>query len=90
MSAQEREKLPPNERRTLHRGRHIDAVTDGMGRRMTRIVDQGKSNGWRKEQYSQELVKLISQCREQLKKGAASLNKHVRPWAETNTKMGVK
>ncbi len=82
MSAEERKKLPPNERRTFHQGPHDDAVIDQISERMRQVVDTGKLNNWTKIQYNSELRQIISSYRQELKQGIVALNSHHRTWTE--------
>ncbi len=82
MSAEERKKLPPNERRTFHQGPHDKAFVDQIEGKMFEILETGKSKNWTQEQYSNELRGIISQYRQQLKQGKIALNSNHRAWAE--------
>lgn len=81
MSAQERAKLPPGERRAYHYGNHDGAVIRKIMASMDAIVDAGREFKFTKTQYFDDLKILINRYRQELKQGTLALNKHHRDWA---------
>ena len=82
MTAEERKKLPPNERRAFHQGPHDGTLIDQISTKMNYIVESGKAKNWSQSQYDNKLRDLISEYRQPLKQGKIALNSHHRSWAE--------
>jgi hypothetical protein len=74
--------------RSIHNGRHKIAVMLDIKTRMDEIVDIGKSKGWSQAKYKAELEAMLSEVRQDLKAGHVPLNKHMRPWADTQDAPG--
>ncbi|MES2204906.1 MAG: hypothetical protein V4496_06770 [Pseudomonadota bacterium] len=81
MTAEERRKLPPSERRTFHQGPHDSEVVRQIQLKMDGIEHNGKSQKWKKAQFNAELRALIAGYRQQLKQGNIALNSNHREWA---------
>ncbi len=82
MSAEERKKLPPNERRSFHQGSHDGPVIEEISENMDARIKLGKANNWTELQYNNALREIISVYRQELKQGNIALNSHHRTWTE--------
>ena len=60
--------------RGLHQGRHDDAISREHAKRMNKIIDEGRINNWRQEQYKDAFKKLLREERKKLKDGEVKLN----------------
>ena len=74
-----RESLHPT--RSLHLGRHRNAVSKRIAKKMDKIVLLGKRQGWTQQRYNAALRRMLSKERQALKSGARALNKNCRPWS---------
>ena len=75
-------------RRSIHQGRHTDAVSEYFEQKMTRIKNMGEGAGWQKPQYATKLRELLSQEGQALKQGQYALNKNARDWSVPYPKQG--
>jgi hypothetical protein len=67
--------------RSLHDGRHTNAVSENLANQMDAVVEAGKRNGWTEQQYRKALDAITAQERALLKSGDRGLNKIARPWS---------
>ena len=67
--------------RSIHKGRHTDSYSQKVADRLTQVVDNGKAQGWTKEQYRAETRKVLSAIRQDLRAGDIGLNNNLRPGA---------
>lgn len=70
-----------HEERSIHRGRHTTSYSAKIAKRLDVVVEQGKAQGWGKEQYQAAVRSEISAVRQELKTGHIGLNKNHRSWA---------
>ncbi|UVW28437.1 AHH domain-containing protein [Massilia sp. H6] len=68
--------------RSLHDGRHTNAVSENLANQMDAVVEAGKRNGWTEQQYRKALDAITAQERALLKSGDRGLNKIARPWSK--------
>ena len=72
--------------RSIHEGRHIEAVSADLAEKMTDYVVMGRQFGWNQAQYHAALMDVITGERAALKSGDRLLNMHHRPWATGDRK----
>ncbi|CAL7961094.1 hypothetical protein MIDIC_240067 [Alphaproteobacteria bacterium] len=72
--------------KSVHGGRHLDVVSEKLGRKMNDAYERGQVEGWTQQQYRAELESIINEERAALESGARALNKNQRPWAEVQKK----
>lgn len=68
--------------RSVHSGRHTNAYSVDVAKKMQQVADQGKDAGWTPSQYRQATRNLLSEIRQELRAGSIALNKNYRPWAK--------
>ncbi|MCB2343289.1 AHH domain-containing protein [Clostridium estertheticum] len=64
--------------RSIHNGRHTNAVSKNLSERMEDVVAIGKQQNWNPDQYKKSLYKIISDERKELRSGNRWLNKNHR------------
>ena len=67
-----------NPTRSIHKGRHLNSVSESLSILMDQVVEFGKQQGWSKEQFRQALDGIIAQERHLLRTGERALNKNKR------------
>lgn len=73
--------------RSIHQGRHVEAVSANLATEMDRYVRAGQQLGWTQPQYHSKLMEIITKERQSLKSGDRILNKHHRAWATDGGKV---
>ncbi|QHE54033.1 AHH domain-containing protein [Pontibacillus sp. HMF3514] len=68
--------------RSIHKGKHTNSVSENLARQMDEVVEHGRANGWKQEQYNDAIRDIVSNERQLLREGSRALNKNKRPWAE--------
>lgn len=68
--------------RSLHDGRHTNAVSENLANQMDAVGEVGKRNGWTAQQYRTALDSIMAQERALLKSGDRARNKVARPWSK--------
>jgi len=66
--------------RTIHQGRHVEAYSKGLAKKMTEIYEIGVKECWTQQKFSIELEKIITKTRADLKAGMFDLNKNTREY----------
>ena len=73
---------PSHPTRSIHNGRHTTSNSQQIAEQMQRIVNQGKMAGWSDSQYRAATIQLLSDLRQELRKGNIALNSIHRPWSQ--------
>lgn len=76
--------------RSIHDGRHLEAVSIELSKKMTAVKDIGASMGWTQPEYHAALMEIISAERQMLKSGDRILNKHHRLFATDGGRVQLK
>ncbi len=74
--------------RSIHQGRHVEDYSRDLGKKMTDAHDLGVIQRWDKTRFRQELEKLISTTKKELKQGEIKLNRRTRESEGLPTKGG--
>jgi len=73
-------KLYPS--RSIHKGKHLQSVSDNLRQKMDSTVKMGRNAGWTRNNYAEALKSIIAEERTLLKSGNRRLNKNARPYAQ--------
>ena len=68
--------------RSIHRGRHDEAVSLEMKRELDDIWTRGRAQGWPKREFNRVVRKTLAEERQRLRSGDRALNSVKRPWAK--------
>ena len=68
------EKEENHPKRSIHRGRHWQSVSDEMRKKIEELKDKGKQENWTQEQYKDALREIQNKERQKLRNGKRDLN----------------
>lgn len=64
--------------RSIHKGRHLNSVSQNLADQMDAVVMQGNMEGWTAQQFDDALSQIVKGERAELRSGQRILNKNHR------------